>query len=208
MTVSFFLHDIEEDDVLKLREACPHIEKLDKEAETILANRSNQLFGDDSFGRWLASLKTVAESNGRIRCHWQQSKSGCASCGKRPDPVLFKSGPRKGWTKQSGEHRVFGLSSLNSVCTTCFDKERFEEAAKTFKAEVQHGPHSYTYYRKDDERECFDCGAKMWESEMGRRPALMEGDYPAKCPECGAEQILLGKTHKSTGGWRLIEVAK
>lgn len=59
-------------------------------------------------------------------------------------------------------------------------------------------------YKKDDMRICYQCMSDIYESEMGKLPAMFGGLYPGKCPRCGAESLPFGKSHESTSQFRMI----
>lgn len=54
---------------------------------------------------------------------------------------------------------------------------------------VTEGAPRFTRY---DDRECLECGWTGHEGQMGRLPAILGGDYPGKCPSCGAEKLPFG----------------
>jgi DNA-directed RNA polymerase subunit RPC12/RpoP len=65
-----------------------------------------------------------------------------------------------------------------------------------------------TRYIKDRIRVCFKCGKEMQESQMTQLPALMSGTYPGGCPHCGAEALVLGRSHETTNKFVMVVVPK
>jgi len=62
-----------------------------------------------------------------------------------------------------------------------------------------------TKFRRDAERQCYQCEQTMFESEMGREHTLMgNGTYAATCPHCKAKSIIFGRNHKVTGKFRML----
>lgn len=64
-------------------------------------------------------------------------------------------------------------------------------------------------YAQFNNMECTKCGWTGHEGEMGRDPTMMgDGYYPAKCPECGAENKLFTTDIKRAKGTTVIRVPK
>jgi hypothetical protein len=104
------------------------------------------------------------------------------------------------------------FSGYGDMCTDCMSKHKVIEQLIDYildydlKIEIRKNDYKPTKYKKDPMRICNNCGAEMYESEMGRRPVLMGGGtYPATCPHCKTEGGIFN-THKTTNKYRHILV--
>lgn len=164
-------------------------------------------------------LKVVGEGNTKgIIGFIRNTYVSCEICGKRSEIATYKSGRRKGQIKGKESTLIRGVSFAEDlitfqghprlgICNDCHD--RISDALMT---ELRNNAFDYHYYqgdcpyRKDDERKCYKCGQTMFESEMGRSPALTgQGSYPSTCPHCGEKSLIFGKIHESTHKWQIIK---
>lgn len=90
------------------------------------------------------------------------------------------------------------------ICKECADKHNIINSLIDYiiehdlPIEIQKNDYKVTKYIKDEIEICYSCGLEMKKSEMGDLSAVMGGYYKGKCPHCGAEELFLGKKHKST----------
>lgn len=98
------------------------------------------------------------------------------------------------------------------MCTDCWEGKYKNKIIQyildnDLPVEIQKNDFADTKYVKDVERKCYSCGKTMYESEMGvERTFMGNGNYPAKCPHCGAVSAFLGKNHELTGNFRMVKL--
>lgn len=147
--------------------------------------------------------------------------SRCKYCGERPCGFYpYKSSGRnhrKGEPNTRNPIRYSGVqtgdgilfSGLAGMCAECWDKKYLPKIVRyildnDLPVEIQRNDIAPTRYKRDLERQCFECGKTMCESEMGERYSPMSGGYSkSKCPHCGAESTIYNP-HKLTGKFRMI----
>lgn len=103
---------------------------------------------------------------------------------------------------------VKGYVSLG-CCRECMDfmKPFLTEALADVRAEIPenitgHAPR-FLWYRN---QHCTKCEWSGHEGQMGFIPAVFQGKYRGKCPQCGAENLFLGPTIiKSIDGFTVVE---
>ena len=105
------------------------------------------------------------------------------------------------------------IKGRGDMCQSCFSKMEVLKKLIDYildndlKIEIQKNDYKDTRYKVDDLRICYQCKKEMYESEMGRRHALMgQGTYPSECPHCGAKSIPFGRSHEVTTKHRMIKV--
>jgi hypothetical protein len=61
-------------------------------------------------------------------------------------------------------------------------------------------------HKRHRNKKCSACGWAGHEGQMGDMPAIMGGSYKGKCPQCGAENLPLGRTIIETvDGFTVVE---
>jgi DNA-directed RNA polymerase subunit RPC12/RpoP len=104
------------------------------------------------------------------------------------------------------------IKGCGDICQECAKKYNVIEKLckyiieKDLPIEIQKNNFYETQYRKDNIKICYECKKEMQESMMGKLPALMQGEYPGKCPHCGAKSLLFGKSHEVTSKFVMIKV--
>jgi len=108
---------------------------------------------------------------------------------------------------------IVQIQGVGDICYECFKKLRVLERLIDYildndlRIEIQKNDFKPTRYIKDPVKICFQCEKEMRESQMGRVSTVMrDGTYPGKCPHCGAIQQWLGKQHKHTDKFVMVNV--
>lgn len=101
------------------------------------------------------------------------------------------------------------FSGAGDFCKECNDKHNYVDNVISIilekKLPIELIRDKRSLFKKDDERECFNCKQTMYESEMTKRNTIMgDGYYPAGCPKCKAESLLFGQNHKHTMKFRML----
>lgn len=191
-------------------------EKVQKEIDFIKLSRS--LHPHPIIGAKLAesiTIGTYSYVNKRIR--------NCCLCGKSAGYAKYtrnsrnRYGHRKGETNYSAPLDMNGIeinpgfitiTGYGTCCQECNIKDKIVETIKgeilTKNLEVELLRDKDTKFKKDIQLECFNCKSLVYQSLMGKLPALMGGSYSGKCPICNASQLLFGQIHKSTGKFRML----
>lgn len=181
------------------------------------AAKAEHAIGLDDFSN---EVITKAVRNGKLE--WNSvTISRCKYCGERPGGFYpYKTNSRyhrKGDPNTSKPIRYCGVqigggilfSGLAGMCAECWQKNYLPKIIRYIldnglPVEIQRNDIAPTRYKRDLERECFDCGKTMYESEMGESLRLMgDGYYKSKCPHCGAEATIF-TSHNQTGKFRMI----
>jgi hypothetical protein len=170
----------------------------------------------------VADVVTEATSNGELRFRTERLRY-CPLCETHAGYVEFKSGPRKGQNNWNRPRTIPGIEfayRFVSVqghvtvggCRECVDEAMpvIREALRGVRAQVpkalrtEGGPR----YVKHDNRRCTKCGWTGHEGQMTRQRTLMgDGTYPAGCPDCGAENLPLGRdVVERIDGFEVVEV--
>lgn len=170
----------------------------------------------------VAELVAVATTKGRLT--WRQRAiKNCPCCGRndgyyavarntrykvkgRPDydkPKLFT-----GYDLDSGFIHIQGHIS-KGCCGSCFPRiapvllQRLDGVRTELPQELTGRPSRFKRYGR---MQCTVCQWEGHEGELLPLPALMGGNYPGKCPSCGAENRLLGATNvKTVDGFTIVE---
>lgn len=170
----------------------------------------------------VAELVAVATTKGRLT--WSQHAiKNCPCCGRndgyyavaratrykvkgRPDydkPKLFT-----GYDLDSGFIHIQGHIS-KGCCESCFPRiasvllQRLDGVRAELPEKLTGRP---SRFKRHDRMQCTVCQWEGHEGELLPLPALMGGNYPGKCPSCGAENRLLGATNvKTVDGFTIVE---
>lgn len=148
--------------------------------------------------------------------------SHCKKCGCGRSYPKYKSGPNKGkpnYNKkpyyESGitfNRGFISFKNSGDYCAKCVEEFDIITTVvniileKNLPIEIKIAGYSdKTHYIKDDERKCYSCGKTMYESEMNRSDCIMgSATYPSECPHCKALRMVFGKSHDSTGNYRML----
>lgn len=173
--------------------------------------------------KFISSVMTHAKTNGRLRFTHSRA-TYCPICKASPGYLKYKSGPRRGQSNYDKPLTVPGVDLSTSLvsfknrfslgcCSECWNilKPLLAEKLSDFPAEI---PEQITghppAFKKYDNRKCSKCGWVGSERLMGKERTLMgDGYYPSSCPECGAKNLLFGKTIVgSADGFELFPTTK
>lgn len=166
--------------------------------------------------------EALAEAMNTGKLTWRYKQiSNCEYCGKKRDYYTYARDSRyhrKGEKNHDAPKYYSGMKfnegfvtmqGYGDMCTDCFEK--YKKAMIDYiidndlPIEIQKNDYKITKYLKDPICICYKCGKEMRESEMGRHSTMMgNGDYPSKCPHCGAESLFLGNSHKPTDKFVMI----
>jgi hypothetical protein len=198
-----------EDEVLALDQKCrPEIQK---EVELVKTARATATAFDehlpqhlkDCLGRIVsyAIVNKVLKHDG---CRW--TSYSCTSCKFRPKDILYKSGPRKGQYKESGNHNLHYIAG-EYICGDCYSVARKELPAKLQNVEADvlfegvQRRFVWDYYVT-----CKSCKHKCTYHQMLPMQAIMGGYYPGKCPnsQCNGESIIFRSHYESHYGEKVL----
>lgn len=179
------------------------------------------------FGLDYICNEILAKSMKTGKLTWRYTEiSSCKTCDTKPHGYYKYARSsryhRKGDCNYNAPFKYSGIepnggfisfSGMSGICRECWYNVYLPKLVKyiienDLPIEIQKNDIVETKYKKDDVRICFNCGEKMYESEMGRRSTLMgDGTYPSKCPKCGAESLLFGNSHKITDEFTMRKIA-
>lgn len=167
-----------------------------------------------------------AVEQGKLTWAHRQIRS-CSYCDKKYDYYTY---PRSGRYHRKGDKnhnkpKYYSGLAFNESCVItqgygdmCYEcAERYDVIHKLIdyiidndlKVQIQDNDYKPSKYLKDNIRICFECGKEMRESEMGKLSTLMgDGYYKGKCHHCGAEELPIGRSHKSTNKFDFVENPK
>ncbi|MDE2099678.1 MAG: hypothetical protein KGL39_20665 [Patescibacteria group bacterium] len=203
-----FLCLLTADDIAALdgRSDTPNVLKHMAEAKAAIAART--MAGDDPIGAAIANIIGYGIANGKIIWFW--TKGTCDVCHRARLVTLYKSGPQKGRVKEFLDYSVRNYGPL-SVCDDC-DKELAPRLVVLLTGAPGvcrfEWPVSLTepLWEKVHRCHCRACNTEFWEHEMGWLPAVMEGYYRGRCPNCGAGDTLFSaKITKDFSIWQVVE---
>lgn len=149
----------------------------------------------------VADVIAEAQKNGRL-IYRGVSVSSCRYCGVRSE---FKVPPRK---RKEREYPVHGVEFADRLviisrhisvgaCRVCVDQAMpvLREELSGFAVQLPSALQieGAPVHRRWDRCRCKECGWSGHEGQLGKLRTLMgDGDYPGKCPSCGAERRFLG----------------
>lgn len=207
---------------LTLEELLPLDGKVSDKAQEII-NKAKQ---ESSYGFDLPVMNEIlrnSEKSGMLTWRYKQVRS-CSYCDKTYDYYTY---PRSGRYHNKGDKNYdkpkyysgiafnegfVTIQGYGDMCSECASKHDVIHRLIDYiidndlKIQIQKNDYRITKYLKDDIRICYQCGNEMQESKMGRKSTLMgDGTFPSKCPGCGAESSVFGKSHKTTNKYVMIE---
>lgn len=149
----------------------------------------------------IADVLTEARNEGRL-IYRVDTASRCRYCGTHSE---WKKLPRKRREREimircvDFACRVLIIQGHISVgaCLECVEQAlpylRAELSTFPVQLPMQLRTEGAPVYRRWDRCRCKRCGWSGHEGQLGRLMTLMnDGDYPGKCPSCGAERTLWG----------------
>lgn len=160
----------------------------------------------DVDARFVAAVIDDGRTEGRLAYYGVRSEYRCDLCGARPDPILYKSGRRRGEVKTSGSHvlmehaerfvRITGYASLG-CCKACAARVHplLVDLLATEAIEVPQplAAEGRPAFKRQPLVTC-ECGWSGHEGEMLPMPTLLDrGTYPGKCPSCSVEKVPFGR---------------
>lgn len=162
--------------------------------------------------QFVAKALALARTSGRLDLT-RVDLVYCDVCKKRAGYAKYKSGPRRGKNNYDKQLSFYGVDlGVRSVsmrgyancgcCQDCWDAakpvliQRLPDVPAQVSKFITGEDPKYT---RHDIRSCSSCGWEGSERLMTRRRTLMgDGTYPAGCPECGAENLFMGRTFITT----------
>lgn len=157
---------------------------------------------------FVADVVSCAEKGGLLV--WENKMVRlCSLCGESPGYVLFKRGPRKGQPNYKKPKSLPGVELARRFvtiaghanlggCRACVDLAvpDIREALRDVRAQLpkELRAEGARRYVKHDNMVCSACKWEGHKGEMKMLRALMGGDYPGRCPACGAENLPFGAT--------------
>ena len=182
----------------------PDVQRVVDMAKASLTLRASGLSAADA--AFVASVAGEARERGRL-VHWARDIRSCRICGKAAPSVTHGRNGRRLRTPRGGvmrgvelAHRFVTMDNHVTLggCVECVGRltPAIREALWDVHAEL---PPSLMgepeRWRRHDNCRCTECGWEGHEGEMVRLPTLMgDGSYPGKCPVCGAENSIFGRT--------------
>lgn len=179
---------------------------------------------ENSYGLDLPILNEIllkSEGTGRLKWHYKDIRS-CSLCDKKYSYHKYARSSRnhyKGETNYDSPMYYRGLAfnegfitfqGSGDFCCECDSDKNLTHQLIDYildndlKIEIQKNDYRNTKYKRDDMRICFQCEEEIYESEMGKLPAIAGGYYPGQCPKCGAKSLPFGKSHKVTDKFRMV----
>lgn len=181
---------------------------------------------ENSFGFELPIMgKILSESEKEGKLSWRhKSIRSCNYCDKKRDYHRY---PRNSKYHNKGDKNLdkplyyrgvkfneggVTIQGLGDMCNDCCDVYNVKHKLidyildNNLKIEIMKNDYKPSRYLKDPIKICYSCELEMLESEMGKRSTMMgDGSYPAKCPNCQAESVLFGESHKVTKKFDVID---
>jgi DNA-directed RNA polymerase subunit RPC12/RpoP len=167
----------------------------------------------------IAKIIQAAVAAGKLQ--WRHDDSPlCELCRRKTSYPVYKSGYKKGQPNRDKPIRVPMMVPYVGdfirghkeyeldFCTQCNSDlhiiERTENYIREHELPVELDKDSL--FALEDQYKCYQCGALVWEFDMGLLRAMLEGYYYGKCPHCGAEQLPFGQGHEKTREQRATRV--
>ena len=188
--------------------------KVNADAQKIIDDVKKIHLYDDIGEPILAEIIKIAVDQNELK-YTHRTLFKCGMCGLVAEYPKYKSGPRKGKINLSkSRNGFFGTAfhdgfiiangySNYGFCSECGKIAHSKIVNFIVDKDLPVDIHTERgKYIRENERECFSCHAKIWEFDMKPKSAVMQGNYYAICPECGAVQVAFGAPHKSTGNHR------
>lgn len=164
----------------------------------------------------VADILREAKTEGRLTYRTEMI-SFCRYCGAKSTWEKSKRRRRDYEAKLSGRefaHRFLVMRGHISVggCSACV-----EQALPVLRGELALFPvelpetlrtDGASLYRRWDRCRCKTCGWSGHNGQLGKLPALMQGEYHGKCPSCGAERRLFQDPFECLDGFDVVEAGK
>lgn len=179
----------------------------------------------DQYRDFVARIIEEAKSAGRL-VFWQKRLRSCDVCGKAAGYAKYKRRSRyhdKGDPNYDKPLTTWGVDFADrsivirnratlGCCLTCWKeiKPFLGDALRGVKSAIPEKvtgyPPKWKWHRN---RRCKRCGWEGHEGQMGKRRTMMgDGNYPAGCPACSAENLAFSPTLiKLADGFILEEVS-
>ncbi len=154
---------------------------------------------------FVADVISEAQRNGELIFLRTSMSSSCRVCGKKAEPIRYRSGRNRGMIKAWGtiaavEFRESFVRVQNHVsigaCRECVTQllPALRAELATVRAEVPRilAEPGRPLWKKWDLKRCKSCGWEGHEGKLGHVAAFISGYFRGKCPKCGVEQKPLG----------------
>lgn len=177
----------------------------------------------DADARLVQEIVDEAVKNGQL-AFYHKSCDHCSTCGKSAGYAKHKRSGRYHRKGQDNYKKPLSLPGIEladrfitikghitvGCCRECWDRVKplVVAAIADVRAEI---PEAITgqppRFKKYDRRKCGKCGWEGHDGQLGMLPALMGGQYPGKCPGCGAENLPFGRiVIESVPGFDVVPV--
>lgn len=148
----------------------------------------------------VADVLREAKIEGRL-IHRTEMISVCRYCGARTTWEKSKRRRRDFEAKLSGREFAYRFVTIKGHISVGGCQDCVDRALPALRAELTRFPvelprilwtEGAPIYRRWDRCRCKKCEWSGHEGQLGKLPAVMQGEYPGKCPSCGAERSPFG----------------